>query len=210
MKMYKDLFFVFREPVVQLDRWYNRILGPPMQSTVSYTAAKLSSWNTGRVEVKRALGRHHSAIKKIWTTKNYEENEELNAQGCKVMVHILHILDNASSAYAIVPSISKAECRTRVLHLTKAGVSEGWRDVTNKEFFTYNLVVQSISNNNLLAHSKRGMHGIVYDNTFRICEPNPDFKFNDNRLKKKGKICSTMSCAKLKFILATLYTRPMH
>lgn len=208
MKMYRALFFVFREPVAQLDRWYGRVMRAPTLATSSYTAAKLTVWNSTKVEVKRALGRQHSSIRKIWTTKHYDENQAINSQACKVLVHILHVLDNASTAYSIVPSISKAECRTRVLHLTIGGGSTGWRDVSNKEFFTYNPVIQSISNLNLLAQSKRGMHGIVYDQTFRICEPDPDFRFNDSRLKKKGKLCSTMSCTKLKYILATMYTRP--
>lgn len=84
----------------------------------------------------------------------------------------------------------------------------GWRDVSNKEFYIYNPIVQSISNIQLAEKSQKGMHGIVYGDTFRICDPDPDTRITDRRKRKKGKMCSTFSCERLKFILATMNTLP--
>ena len=208
MKMYRAMFFVFKEPVVQLDRWFSKVTRPSASLCLPFATGKLTTWAASKVEVKKVLGRQHSVIKRIWNTEMYRENQEMNKEACSVLVHTLHVLDNAKSAYSIVPSISKAECRTRVMHLTKGGIFAGWRDVTNKEFFTYNPIVQSISNINLLSHSRKGIHGIVYDSTFRICDPDPKVEVLDSRLIKTGKLCSTIDRTKLMFILATFYVRP--
>lgn len=99
VKMYRSLFFVFREPEDQLEKWNSKLLRTSTRSASTSAMAKLTMWEGGRRGVKRALGKHHSSIKKIWTTFNYEQNEAQNSNSDKVMVHILHVLDNASTAY---------------------------------------------------------------------------------------------------------------
>lgn len=184
---YRTLLFQFREPLVQLENWYSKLL---RQFHGSNVASSSMMWDKGKAVVKQAFGGQHSNVKKIWSMDYSKDNETLNPYSSYVLVHIMHVLDNASTAYSIVPRISKGECRTRMLHLSDASRGVGWRDVSNQEFFTYNPIVQSLLYIQLLEQSMRGIHRIVYGNSFRVCEPDPHLKLNDLRKRKKGKLCS--------------------
>ncbi len=213
IKMYRSLLFKFKEPVSQLDEWYAKYTKMRSRGEGGYGGLASASHTSHSAErglggMKRALGKQHSTVKKIWSTSHSADNETLNATMGDVLVHILHVLDEASTPYSIVPRIGKAECRTRVLHLSEFRKRVGWRDVTNKEFYTYNPIVQSLFNMHLINQSKRGIHGIVYGESFRICEPDPTIDLSDLRRRKKGKLCRTISSDKLKFILASMNVKP--
>lgn len=189
------MIFHFKEPIRELDAWYVRVLKKcQVDSTSLAKTATLASISGGK----------RTQVRKVWNKDYYAINQKSNASANEVLVHTLHSLDCTGKAYSTISRMNKGECRTRMLLLPCGNDVSSWRDVSNHEFVTYNPIVQSLLNQQMLDQSRKGVYGILYQNTFRICTPNPTLKMVDMRKLKTGKLCASWGLEELKVLLARL------